>query len=212
MKSETSEKSGWGLLVKFFCCILAGGLLTGCAFSRTPVKLSFSPSVTQPLNATKKGSLEVGEVKDSRLVSDPLVLMQKANAYGPTSGAYVTEVPVATIFHNGLKAALDQNGFTGTTALHYELHADIQNFGIPVIQNGLFSAMTAKPWLEVRFELEEKATGQPVWHDTYTGQVTEPLSSWTGEDGEFIAKVFPKVSQEVVKQLISDRSFRIFFE
>jgi hypothetical protein len=60
--------------------------------------------------------------------------------------------------------------------------------------------------------LEEKATGQPVWHDTYTGQVTEPLSSWTGEDGEFIAKVFPNVSQEVVKQLISDRSFRIFFE
>jgi len=212
MKSETSEKSGRGLLVQFFCCILAGSLLTGCAFSRTLVKLNFSPNVTQSLNAARKGSLEVGEVKDTRLVTDPLVLMQKANQYGPTSGAYVTEVPVATIFRDGLKMALEQNGFTGMTAVHYELHTEIQNFGIGVIQNGLFSAMTAKPWLEVRFELMDKATGQSVWHDTYTGQVTEPLSSWTGENGGFIAKVFPEVSQEVVKQLISDKTFRKFFE
>jgi uncharacterized lipoprotein YajG len=212
MKSGTSEKSGRGLLLQFFCCILAGSLLTGCAFSRTPVKLSFSPSVTQPLSVARKGSLEIGEVKDTRLVSDPLVLMQKANQYGPTSGAYVAAVPVATIFRDGLKMALEQNGFVGTNAVHYELRAELQNFGIGVIQNGVFSAVTAKPWLEVRFELVDKANGQPVWHDTYTGQVTESFSSWTGEDGEFIAKVFPEVSQEVVKQLLSDRSFRNYFE
>lgn len=176
------------------------------------MKLSFSPIVKQPLKAEHKGAIEVGEVKDSRLVSDPLVLMHKANQYGPTSGAYVTEVPVATIFRDGLKLALEQNGFTATNAVNYELHAELQNFGIGSIQNGLFSDITSKSWLEVRFELVERSTGQPVWHDTFTGKFTEPLSQWTGADGKFIAKVFSEVSQEVVKRLISDKSFRNFFE
>jgi hypothetical protein len=212
MKSEYSEKLRLRLLVQCLCCILTGSLLTGCAFSRTPVKLTFSPSVTQPLNSTRKGSLEVGEVKDTRLVKDPLVLMQKANAYGATSGAYVTEVPVATIFRDGLKMALEQNGFTGTNTVHYELLTELQNFDIGFIQNGLFSSPTLKPWLEARFELVDKATGQPVWHDTYTGQITEQGSAWNGAGGDTIAKAFSLASQEVVKQLIADKTFRNYFE
>jgi hypothetical protein len=64
----------------------------------------------------------------------------------------------------------------------------------------------------MRFELVNKSTGQAVWHDTYTGQTTEQLSAWTGEDGKFISNAFSVVAQEVVKQLIADKSFRSFFE
>ena len=186
--------------------------LTGCAFTRTPVQVDFSPSITEPLNAAHKGSLEVGEVKDSRLVTDPNVLMHKANEYGATSGAYVTAVPVANIFREGLTKALEQNGFVGSGAEHYVLRADLQGFGFHAIQNGVFSGGTAKPWLEVRFELDNKYTGQPVWHDTFSGQVTDKLSAWDGADGARIARFFSLAATDAVKQLVEDRAFRSYFQ
>jgi len=185
-----------------------GGLLTGCAFSRTPVKVGFTPRVDQPLAAARKAALEVGPVKDSRLVLDQYVLIQKANAYGTTSGAYVTEKPVAEIFRDGLTAALQQNGFETANTNRYVLRSDLQNFGLGAIQN-VFSPATIKSWLTVRFELVDQTTLQPVWHETYEGQDTTQ-ASW--ETGEFIAQEFSKVADVVVSQLISDRSFRAFFE
>jgi hypothetical protein len=200
------------LAMQLFAGMGLGVLITGCAFTRTPVKVEFSPSVAQSLNAVHQGSLEVGEVKDSRTVTDPLVLLHKANEYGATSGAYVTEVPVGDIFREGLEKALKQNGFVGNTAEHYVLRSDLQGFGFGVIQTGLFTAPTAKPWLEVRFELDNKATGQPVWHDTYTGKVTDVLSAWNGADGERIASFFSLAATDAVKQLIADKAFRSYFE
>jgi hypothetical protein len=138
--------------------------------------------------------------------------MQKGNQYGATSGAYVTEQPVADIFRDGLKSALAQNGFTQAASDQYLLQAEIQNFGIGVIQNGLFSSVTAKPWLEVRFELDSKATGLPVWHDTFTGQANAEVSQWQMTDEAFLVKAFPDTAQAVLKQLLADRGFRSFFE
>jgi len=199
-------------LLFYFCCSLLVSGVTGCAFTRTPVKVTFAPSVTQPLKEVRKGALEVTKIKDTRLVEDPAVLVHKANEYGTTSGAYVTDPPVGEIFGQGLKQALQQNGFSGENGVHYELHAELQNFGCGAIQNGILSSLTAKPWLEVRFELVDKTTDQRVWHDTYTGQVTEKVSAWTGPDGDFYAKVFSEVAEDVVKQLIADKTFRNYFE
>ncbi len=210
MKSEWFQKSPGGLLVQFLCCVLMGGVLTGCAFSRTPVQVNLAPWVDQPLKVGLKASLEVGEVRDSRLVTDQFVLFQKANGYGPTDGAYITDKPVAEIFRNGLAATLRQNGFMTTNGTSYELRGNIQSFGCGVIQRA-FSASMAKSWLTVRFELVDKSTGLPVWHDTYDGQDTEQGPSGF-EEGTFIATVFSKVSEDVIRQLVSDRAFRNYFE
>src|ERR1700742_2471375 len=72
-----------GGLLLLGCCLLA----TGCAFSRTDTNVVFAPKVSEPLKAEKKASLTMGEIKDSRSVSDANVLLHKSNAYGPTSGA-----------------------------------------------------------------------------------------------------------------------------
>jgi hypothetical protein len=146
------------------------------------------------------------------MVTDAMVLLQKANAYGTTSGAYVTETAVADVFREGLKRALEQNDFTGTNAVHYELHTDLRGFGVGGIQNGPFSSITVKPWMDVRFELDNKETGQPVWHDTFTGQTTDQASAWNGPGADDIAKYFSAAATDVVKQLLADKTFRSFFE
>src|ERR1022692_3509172 len=162
METKYEKNNGFGYLLRVVSCIFAITLLTGCAFSRTPVKVNFSPLVENQLKTAHTNWLEIRMIKDSRPVTDEFVLIQKANQYGPTSGAYITEVPVTKIFQTGLQSALAQNGFTGSNQAQYKLDVDLRGFGFGVIQNGLFNA-TGKPWMEIRFELVDSTTGQPVW-------------------------------------------------
>ncbi len=122
------KKAVIGSWVKLCFCICLAAAMSGCAFSRTQVAVGFSPNFTQALSGPHKGSLEVSDVKDTRLVTDGFVLMQKSTEYGATSGAYVTAQPVADIFRDGLKMALEQNGFTAANTTQYELHAELQRF------------------------------------------------------------------------------------
>lgn len=211
METKHEKNNGFGYVLCMTSCVFAITLLTGCAFSRTPVKVNFSPVVENQLKAAHTNQLEIGTIKDSRPVTDEFVLIQKANGYGPTSGAYVTAVPVTKIFQTGLQSALAQNGFTGSNQAQYKLNADLRGFGFGVIQNGLFNA-TGKPWMEIRFELDDSMTGQPVWHDIYTGHSTQKLSSWDGANQELLVKMFSQVAEDAIGQLIADKAFRSFFE
>ncbi len=194
------------LLVHSAACLLAGITLTGCAFSRTTVKIPPAVVPEEPLPPSPKATLQVGMVKDSRLVADPMVLLHKANEYGTTSGAYVTEKPVADIFRDALTDALQKSGFVSSNA-PYELRSDIQSFGIGVIQK-MFSAATIKPFMTVRFELVDRNTGQSVWHDTYESQDTSK-ASWGV--GEWVAESFSKVSAKAIQALLADQTFRAHF-
>lgn len=191
----------------FFCgsiCLLA----TGCVFTRTETQVNFSPMVNQPLNAQKKTTLAVGEFTDSRLVQDKYVLFHKTDGYGNvTSGAYVTKEPVADILKKGLAEALQKNDFIGGDSGRYELHGDLQLFDGGVI-NGFWKT-TAKAQITVRFELVEKNSGQPVWHDTFTGQTTK---DFVFANKDFYASLFSDAATELAKRLIADKTFRSFFE
>jgi hypothetical protein len=183
------------------------GLLTGCAFSRTPVQMTLAPKVDQPLRDPVKGSLEVAPVKDSRSVKDGSVLIHKANQYGTTSGAYVTQKPVAEIFADGLKAALQQNGFENTNAAQYILKSEIQSCNYEAIAGFWKGTLITK--LTVRFELMSQATKLPVWHETYNGEDRLEASWGTGQ---LITDAFSRSAEDVIRQLISDRTFRSYFE
>jgi ABC-type uncharacterized transport system auxiliary subunit len=188
-------------------CALVCAFVTGCAFSRTETQVNFAPKINEPLKAQTKSALTVSEIKDSRAISDPNVLMHKANAYGPTSGAYVTKTPVSEILKSGLADALKQNGFIGSGTDKYELHGDIQEFAWEGFSN--FWQATVKPKLVVRFELVDKASQTPVWHDTFIGHTVGKTA--TG-DKEFVAKMFSESADDLTKQLVTDKTFRSYFE
>jgi ABC-type uncharacterized transport system auxiliary subunit len=184
------------------CC-----LVTGCAFSRTETRLQFTPTVNQPLKQDHKEYLAVGEMKDSRPVKDPNVLIHKQNAYGTTSGAYVTKRPVADLVKDGVAEALEKNGFLRTNAAKYELRGDIQEFGLDTMAG--FWQATVKPKLNVRFELVDKSSGKSVWHDTLIGRSSGETALGTKE---FLSEMFSKAADDLVHQLIANPDFRAFFE
>jgi ABC-type uncharacterized transport system auxiliary subunit len=193
--------------IVLFACAAMAVVATGCAFSRTETPVTFAPKINQPLKAERKNSVTVGAFKDSRAVKDGNVLIHKQNEYGTTSGAYVTKTPVTDILKSGIADAFQQNGFTSSAADKYELRGDLQEFTLEGV--GGFWKATVKPKLAVRFELVDKATDQPVWHDTLIGHTTGQ-TAWG--DKEFLGKMFSESADDLVTQLISDKTFRNFFE
>lgn len=193
------------LFLSLCACVLCG-LTSGCAFSRTETNITFSPKISNPLVNPKK-SLIVGEIKDLRSVKDGHVLLHKQNAYGPTSGAYVTKEPITEIIKSGLIQALRENGFSGENVLRYELRGNLERFAIGGV-SGFWKA-TSMPQLTIRFELIEKSSGEPVWHDTFVGRTTGETAWGTKE---FLAEMFTGAADDLVKQMIADKSFRKFFD
>ena len=176
--------------------------------TRTETKLAFTPTVENPLGNQRKAGLEVGEIADKRPVKDKAVLIHKINGYGQTtSGAYVSQRPVAGVFKEGLVSTLDRNGFARAEGAKYELRGSIEEFEFEAI-SGLWKA-TVKPKLTVRLELFDKATGQSAWRETYFGRDT--LETAWG-DAAFVAMLFSKSAEDVLRQLVSDRAFRSHFD
>lgn len=186
-----------------------GLLLSGCAWTKTPANISLSPKQSVPLNSPAKATLRVTEVKDTRSISDPTVIVQKRNAYGKTTGAYVAERPVKEIFHAALEATLRTNAFNLSSAnSDYELKAEIKGIEDDFIQTGLFTAEGIFT-VTVRFELLETSSGNLVWHDTLSGKAKETTSSGSVA---FIKRNVEAAADDVIRQLIADKQLRRSFQ
>jgi hypothetical protein len=233
-ESVDRRSDGFGLLVKWApllaCCVLALSA-TGCNFSRTVTNVRFAPTVSQPLVGTPKAGLVVGEVKDSRALKesekDVLAHKQTGGLVGgwKTSGGYVTQRPMADIVHDGLVDALKRSSFTDVTT-KYELRGDIQQFGfyygnfdeiitahgarlVGVLGMEFYKAIACET-MTVRFDLYDKTTEQSVWNGTYTG--IGPNVDRGGIRSTALANMFAKATDDLVKQLVTDKAFRSFLE
>jgi hypothetical protein len=197
----------------FYChvCLLSALAIfgSGCAFSKTPVSVNYTPAYRQPLQAASPSTLHVGEFKDSRPVNDQMVLLHKVNAYGPTSGAWVAQRPVAELMRNAVSDALKANNFnlTESGSGKYELRGDLQEFGFHSIAG--FWTAKVKPRMQVRFELVEKTTGHSVWRDTYIGRGDIETAWGTSQT---VVSLFKLGTEDVIRQLLSDSTFRKFSE
>jgi hypothetical protein len=214
-------------------CLGLAGLLTGCVAGRERIEFHLNPQVEAPLTGQPKASIVLGRFTDSRPDARWYVVLynpQPANPLRPAEMVYVTSNSVAGIFRDGLADALGQNGFrtsgaaanaspdrpTATTEQRgfkanpvtaYRLSGDIQSAGCRNIQR-LFATSLVKTWVTVRFDLVDQASGLTVWHDTYTGQNTR--TNYSG--GERLVAAFAEASDDTMRQLISDRNFRKYFE
>jgi hypothetical protein len=207
--SNYSHQTPGGRCRRLFIGLLLAGLLTGCVFKRTPVELTLAPRVNAPLASAPRAALELGTFKDTRLVTDGAVLVQKENGFGPTEGAYVTEKPVAEILRDGLGTALEQNGFRLTSGAPYRLQGDIQSSGIVAVQSVVVDR-EVKFWLTVRFDLVNTANGLTVWHDSYTGQDTATNLNMISK--KFVVPACSNMLENAIGQLVADRNFRNYFE
>lgn len=193
---------------RLLLCACLASLITGCAYTNTETKVNFAPGLSEPLRQSK-ATLQVEEGKDTRAVNDPRVIIHKANNYGRTTGAYVAPIPVSELFRKGLVAALRTNAFqVVSNAATYSLNFELQEFDYDTL-GGVWT-VTTKPKCAVRFELTEKSTGRSVWRDTLVGR-SEHITNWRNNVW-FVSETFTNSAGDTVRQLITNKEFRRYFE
>ncbi len=144
---------------------LAPLLFSGCAFSKTTVKLDLSPPAGIEKIALDK-AVTVEPMKDQR-GGDPMVLANKGVGM-KTSGVYLTETPVVAIVTDGIKKTLSEMGVKvaaapGDLVLSGELN---RLDSVPIM--GFWSGQMDCT-IQVSFKLADAHSGQILWTETLTG-------------------------------------------
>ncbi|HVU28660.1 MAG TPA: hypothetical protein VHG71_13125 [Verrucomicrobiae bacterium] len=142
------------------------GLFTsGCAFTKSTVVIDFKPHPeANKVNISQ--SIMVTQLQDQR-GTDPNLLANKGIEI-KTSGAYVTEKPIATIVTDAIKETL--------VVLNYKVTAGNGD----LILSGDLLRLDSTPlegfWsgeldctIQVSLKLQEKETGKQIWSEVFTG-------------------------------------------
>ena len=146
------------------------------------------------------------------------VTVEEDSNGNPYVTIYHTKRPVAEMFQEVLNIVLQRNGFETTNGTQYTLEGELTNIdcGMATDHAAVWQALQMAPLTEsmrltvsVGFELKDKATGQSVWKQAYTGsyQATTGMG-----DGKFFARIWSMAVEDVVRQLITNDKFRAFFE
>lgn len=193
---------------KIIIMLFVAALVSGCAFTRTETPITYDPSLTSDADLAGKlfATLEVGDIKDDREIADPTIIFQKRNAYGKTTGSYAAQKPVCEILREGIIDALretnfnvvDEDGF-------YILHGEMIEFDYDVVAGWM--SVTMLPKMTIKFDLINSKTGKLIWKDAIFGKGKVKTSMVMGES-EMVKKSFTSVTDDVINELISDRSFQ----
>lgn len=153
------------IIASLLQCAVLIALTNGCAFTRTIVAIDFKPQPSAEKVSVDK-IITVEELQDQRGTDSNLLANKGVQI--KTSGAYVTEKPIAIIVTDAIKDTL--------TALNYtisEEHGDL-------VLSGDLLRLDSTPlegfWsgeldctVQVNLKLMEKETGKQIWSEVFTG-------------------------------------------
>ena len=188
--------------------VLCLAFLTSCAFSRTEMKVDYTPNIQAVSLANPSAkSVAIAQVKDERGVTDPTVIFQKNNAYGKTTGSYSADKPVAEIIRAGLIQALeDKNYRLAPVNANHEIRTTLQDLDYEFIQ-GIWSG-TLKTKMTARFEVIDKSSGKEIWRDTIIGRSSVECSFFSSND---IIQALSLTTDDVISRLLNNQYFQDAF-
>lgn len=188
--------------------IFSLGLLTSCAYSRTEMKVDYSPNIRAvSLFSPSSKSIIIAQVKDERGVSDPALIFQKSNAYGKTTGYYAADKPLAEIINTGLIKGLESSNYRlAPDNANYVLLATLQDLAADKIQ-GAWSGGTLKTKMTIRFEVIDKSSGKGIWRDTLIGR----SSIECGWCVPYFNQAVTLTTDDVISRLLDNQAFQDIF-
>lgn len=146
--------------------VLMFGILSGCAFTTTGIKIDYTPShYSKVTDATK--TIEVKRLNDIRGV-DPNLIAQKHNQYGKTTGKYVSEREVSDMVTEAVKNLLTNLNYrilndNGELVLAGEILKFDQN-----VLTGFWSGQLEGN-IQVNLRLIEANSGNILWNEIISG-------------------------------------------
>lgn len=183
--------------------------LSGCAFSISQVPIGYSYNERLSLEHPVSKSLAVGDVKDSRNIDNPKLIVHKRNEAGNvTTGGYEAEKPLSEIIRDGLNQGLIAAAIpTSSGSCNFTLYGELMDFSNDLTM-GLWKA-TLNSKLTVKLRLRDNANNTVIWGETLMGKAREiPITGIPGITGDdHIKDGFAKALNDLIRQLYTDEAF-----
>ena len=177
-------------------------LLTGCAFTKEKVAVSFQTPVFKE-TATAPTAIGVQKLKDARGV-DPHLLAHKG-VQMKTTGEYNTDAEVADIVTDALKTTLKSLNYKiASDGGGLTLSGDIVKFDSNVIMGFWAGAMESS--IQLNLKLNDAKTGALLWSELLSGYTkVEGLQMDRAAHRQRVAE---EALQDVMKKLGESETFR----
>lgn len=179
-------------------------LTTGCAMTRqtVPLQTYSAASVSRVVQPNQSRPVTVTQVVDKRSVSDPAHLFHKFNAYGPTTGSFVAQRPVADIVRDCLLDAMSRAGYSvRDESGPLPIICEIQDFDIK-LKMGMWSG-EASSELTLKMTINQDVGSGVLWRDTIIGRgKTTPTGFDYGQG--YVVKCFTLALDDAVKQFVEN--------
>ena len=178
---------------------------SGCAFSihQTPLNYSYSGKLSGNGIKNPTKFLRLGEVKDSRDVTTPKMIMNMRNANGfRTSGGWEAEKPIADIVKDALGQGIKLSGLGLNNKADLSLSGEIIEYAYEFKNLRPFTT-TLSSKLTVKIQLRDEVFGKILWRDTFFGQA-EVQSDF---NNDFAKEGFTIALNNLVTKIFTDDLF-----
>ena len=187
--------------------VLLSFIASGCAFSvhQTPLNYSYSGPLPKDGIKTPTKSLTFGEIKDSRDVTTPKMIMNMRNANGyRTSGGWEAEKPIADIVKDALSEGIKLSGVGLTPKGDLLLSGEVMDYsGEEKHSKPFYGVFSSK--LTVKLQLRDEISKKILWRDTFIGQATI-------DKGNYIKDGFIMALNDLVTKVVTDEFFLQHFK
>lgn len=179
-------------------------LTTGCAMTRqtVPLQAHSSANIGRVVQSNQSRPVTVTQVVDKRSVSDPAHLFHKFNAYGPTTGSFVAQRPVADIVKDCLLDAMSRGGYSvRDESGHLSIICEIQDFDIK-LKMGMWSG-EASSELTLKMTIKQDGGDDVLWRDTIIGRGKTAPGGFDYGQG-YVVKCFTLALDDAVKLFVEN--------
>ncbi|MBN2589004.1 MAG: hypothetical protein JXA96_04010 [Sedimentisphaerales bacterium] len=142
----------------------------------------------------------IGNITDMRLVENPNFIIHKRNAYGPTTGGYAAEKPIAEIIQNALAQGFEAANLPKSNSSNdFTLSGELIDYDCEVLM-GIWD-YTVNSKLTVKLKLADNRQNKIVWRDTYFGKSS--LKKWNIP----VKESFSDAVTDFIRQVFFDELF-----
>jgi hypothetical protein len=189
---------------KLSALVLVGlSLTTGCAMTRETVPLHTYTvaNISRVAHPNQTRPVTVARVVDKRNISDPAYLFHKFNTYGPTTGSFVAQRPIADIVKDCLLDAMNRAGYLiNDEADRLSIICEIQDLDIES-KTGMWSHEISSE-LALKLTIMQDGDDRVLWRDTIIGRGRTPRGGFTY--GRDTAKCFSLALDDATRQFVEN--------
>jgi len=191
--------------IKLLAVLFTLLLLSGCAFTvhDLPVNYEYTKAITLP-NNDNLPEITITEIKDTRTVENPRMLMNQQNGYGQTTtGGWQAEKELSLIVKDAIEQGIAKANLNSSADRKIQINGELVDLTSSIVSGWWTGTINMK--VSVKLTARDEKSDEILWRDTIFGDGTSDKQSSVKPA---LLEAFNSSLDNLVNTLFQDEYFR----